>query len=423
MITASAERDTIRTLDYGYSVDDFHNSYTTALGGHVTYGLKPFVTTRLASALSQLQLHDVSPIISDLTYTPRLPQPSSDIWIAAHVEDEDPNPQVAVFYRLNSGEFSSQMMFDDGLHQDGAAGDLVYGAAIPATNENGTLEFYVSASDDLNKETVLPRGAPNRPFSLRVGFDTPGLFINEFVASNDSSSGIFDELGESDDWVEIYNGDSIAVWLGDKFLTDNLANPDKWQLPDTTLQPGGFLLIWADDDPEQGANHIDFKLDRDGEQIGIYAAMAGGFVAVDSLRYGFQETNVSVGRFPDGSGVWQSFTQPTPGRSNGSPTSVEQDDVTTPQAFALLQNYPNPFNSDTVIPFTLQQESNINITVYNILGAKVKELVAKVYPAGRYMVRWDGTNRANQQVVSGVYFIRMQSDNSNARSIRAIFLR
>ena len=80
-----------------------------------------------------------------------------------------------------------------------------------------------------------------------------------------------------------------------------------------------------------------------------------------------------------------------------------------PTAFALLQNHPNPFNPETEISYALRKDTRVNLTVYNILGQKVKTLVDGFETAGPKSVRWDGTDEGGNQVGSGVYFYRISA--------------
>ncbi len=143
---------------------------------------------------------------------------------------------------------------------------------------------------------------------------TPRLFINEFMASNQST--VADPNNEYDDWIEIFNGEAYDIDLSGYFLTDNLNNPHKWAFPSISLPAGGHLLVWADDQPNQIGCHASFKLDKDGEQIGLY----WGTVLVDTITFGPQRTDVSFGRRSDGDNRWvffdPAFNAPTPGAAN-----------------------------------------------------------------------------------------------------------
>ena len=143
------------------------------------------------------------------------------------------------------------------------------------------------------------------------------LVINEFLASNDSAN--TDPFGGHDDWIEIYNAGTEAVDIGGMYITDDLAETNKWQIPatqpdSTTIQAGGFLILWADGKPEQGIVHVDIKLSGGGEQIGLYESDATS--VIDTLTFGDQTTDISAGRISDGSDTWEFFTNPTPGYTN-----------------------------------------------------------------------------------------------------------
>jgi hypothetical protein len=81
-----------------------------------------------------------------------------------------------------------------------------------------------------------------------------------------------------------------------------------------------------------------------------------------------------------------------------------------PKTFALHQNYPNPFNSQTIIKYDLPKASNVEITIYNILGKRVNNLVNGEQPAGFHQATWDGTNGRGKMVASGVYFYRIEAE-------------
>mgnify|MGYP001164067374 FL=1 len=79
------------------------------------------------------------------------------------------------------------------------------------------------------------------------------------------------------------------------------------------------------------------------------------------------------------------------------------NDVNVPKEFTLKQNYPNPFNPTTDISFTIGQTSDINLTIYNLLGQKVRVLENASRQAGTHTLRWDGRDQMGQDVSTGVY--------------------
>ncbi len=138
-------------------------------------------------------------------------------------------------------------------------------------------------------------------------------------------------------WIEIYNPGSETVFLGDTYLTDDLNEPGKWQMPSENLDPGGYLVIWADNEVQQGVHHASFKLSKGGEQIGIFTSPATGSLPVDILTYGTQNTDISTGLYPNGDGIAQLLTLPTPGASNSQPLTVPEL-----QNNLQLTLFPNP---------------------------------------------------------------------------------
>ena len=145
------------------------------------------------------------------------------------------------------------------------------------------------------------------------------LFINEWMASNDNT--IADNFGEFDDWIEIYNAGTSDIDLANYYITDDPLEPTKWQIPSgnsalTTVAAGSFLLLWADNDIDQGENHLGFKLSANGEQISLF--QADGTTLVNEVIFGPQASNTSSGRIPDGSNDIQVFISATPSESNSN---------------------------------------------------------------------------------------------------------
>jgi len=77
--------------------------------------------------------------------------------------------------------------------------------------------------------------------------------------------------------------------------------------------------------------------------------------------------------------------------------------------FQLTQNYPNPFNPATTIEFSIPQQRNVQLTIYNILGQKVITLIDKTCPAGIHSVVWNATDQAGKGISAGLYFYRLQA--------------
>ena len=80
-----------------------------------------------------------------------------------------------------------------------------------------------------------------------------------------------------------------------------------------------------------------------------------------------------------------------------------------PKSIELYQNYPNPFNPTTIIPYSIDRTTEVNISVFNLLGQKVRTLFSGVQFQGLYRIRWDGTDDSGKTVPSGIYFCRLDA--------------
>jgi hypothetical protein len=88
----------------------------------------------------------------------------------------------------------------------------------------------------------------------------------------------------------------------------------------------------------------------------------------------------------------------------------QQEHITgIPKTYQLSQNYPNPFNPQTLIKYDLPEPGFVNITVYNILGQKVKTLVDEPQEMGYKSVYWDGKDDEGKEVASGIYFYKIKT--------------
>ncbi|MEM6345464.1 MAG: CotH kinase family protein [Bacteroidota bacterium] len=126
------------------------------------------------------------------------------------------------------------------------------------------------------------------------------LKINEVQAAN--LNGIKDENKQAADWLEIYNPSDRLIDLGGMYLSDDLADPYRWQIPmsdafQTTILSKGFLRFWADGDTADGILHLPFKLAKAGETL--YLFERGGLL-LDSLAFPALGQDSVYARFPDG---------------------------------------------------------------------------------------------------------------------------
>jgi len=75
----------------------------------------------------------------------------------------------------------------------------------------------------------------------------------------------------------------------------------------------------------------------------------------------------------------------------------------------MLQNYPNPFNPQTAIVYDIAKAGQVSLSIYNVLGQKIRTLVDGLQNASRHTVQWDGKDDNGAQVTSGIYFYRIHA--------------
>ncbi len=186
------------------------------------------------------------------------------------------------------------------------------------------------------------------------------IIINEVQSSNAST--IADNFGDFDDWIELYNPDDGPIDISGLVLKDNI---DTWQIPaNTVIQPQNFLLLWADDEEEQGAYHTNFKLSAaNGEFLGLFAS--DSITEIESVNIPPLSEDQSYGKCIDGS--WSVMSDPTPLILNDcqlTNTNDLSDD---------LMVYPNPSDGTLQVDLGTTEYETIDFHLYSINGKLVLE--------------------------------------------------
>ena len=245
------------------------------------------------------ETHD--PDIAEVSVEPGLPQEGEEVAVRAAVQDPDDDlDQVLLHYDVGAG-YESVEMFE--------VSEGVREAIIPAQPDSALVSYYIEATDATGLAAFFPQDAPGEPARFLVGL--PVIYVNELMADNDSV--VADEAGEFDDWFELYyyaeeESGLPPVNLKGYYLSDSPSNPQKWQIAeDLMIDPGTHLLFWADDDEEQGALHTNLKLSAGGESLILYYFSEEHQLGtvIDEIDFPDQTTDVSYGRWPDGTQDWR----------------------------------------------------------------------------------------------------------------------
>ena len=331
MLMPAIEADAYYPLSHGFTTVDFEGSLETAAGGHVEFGIMPWLETRTASLEPQLDedvpvlvLHEIEVKAPALNF----------LRVRAIVDGGGDDVEVSCWVDAGAGS-TAYAMFDDGEHGDRKAGDGTWGVNVPIQADWTTATYQVQATSTAG----LERWIPCSPELVTVGMSPSDLVINELISSN--ANNVSDEFGEFDDWVELFNAGNSPVSLGGKYLTDNLNNPDKYALPGGVLGAGEWSFYWMDNDPEQGPHHAPFTLSAGGEQVALLEWNEADqlWVILDFIPFGPSEQDASLGRYPDGADYWVWFATPTPSATNNYAIILGQDEL---GVSATRQFAPNP---------------------------------------------------------------------------------
>jgi hypothetical protein len=145
----------------------------------------------------------------------------------------------------------------------------------------------------------------------------PTVLINELMADNAGSFEDPDEPLEYPDWIELYNPSPIPVNMAGMYLSDDPDQPQLFRIPDGVMLPAfGYLIFIADEEPEQGPLHTNFRLSKGGETIALYDTELRGSRLLDQVTFDGLGPDLTFGRFPNGGADWAALGANTPGGYN-----------------------------------------------------------------------------------------------------------
>ena len=261
----------------------------------------------------------------------------------------------------------------------------------------------VSTSTDIQISVSLTESTQIRAVFEAIPITSVSLHINEVQSKNDTTYA--DEFGEYNDWVEIYNSGTTDIDLAGFYLSDNPSITNKYQVlsgepTKTTVPAGGFLVLWLDNDTEQGANHLGFKLDSDDE---VLLVNVDGITVIDTLSFDLN-ADESYGASSDGDeSNYEVFTTPTPNATNN--TTLNINDLNILEHIIV---YPNPV-SNGVININSYSENGIEVTLFNLLGNQLN-------------IKLNHNNTINvSSLRTGQYFLKITQNNKT--SIKKILIK
>lgn len=382
IIDASVQADTNKFYTYAQFIGNINTDYT--VGNNTAPGLTNLMDTR-GSYLSALTDFTVTqPTISNVLVSDSVPEVGDTITITSTIIDTN-SDAVYLGYRTDDfAPFTKIQMYDDGTHNDGTAGDNIFGVDLTLT-EDITHYYIYAENDDIGK--FSPVRAEHEFYTIEATYTTitvGDLVINEIMASNETTA--TDQDGEYDDWLELYNNSNQTLSLDNLYLSDDPDDLLVWGFPSgTTIEPDSYLIVWCDKDEDQTGLHADLKFSADGESAIL--SYANGTI-IENVTFGVQTTDMGYARVPNGTGDF--IIQAPTFEANNESLSISEVEFNND-----LTYYPNPTNSilniqNSIYPIDL-------VEVYNIQGQLLykntfsNENSVSIdfinYPKGMYMVK------------------------------------
>ena len=400
----AAQYDTYRTLDYGFSFNDFLNSYGSDFeNAHVKQGILEFIASRKEALTNQIVFSGNDPIIYEGVIEDDVIFVGETVCIRTAIFGDIMNADF--FYKHeNEDEWSSATLTHQPITNSKHVEDHDRWIVELSFEQTGRYDWYIFTSNNSTYDKFPIYDY--KSFEVLDVVDNQTVWINELLAKNEAIN--VDETGEYDDWIELWNYDQAEVDLANHYLTDKRDNLTKWQFPDSAVQifPDEYMLIWCDEDQEDGGLHTNFKLSSGGEFLAL--VHPDGETIIDSISFPSQAEDISYGRIlsSDFQYEWD-YLSPTPGYSNTS-LHISKTELLV-NSFELNSIYPNPFNSNFKISLDIHDDlGKFRVDLVSLTGRTI--LSKTVIPS------FSGTitipMNIDKTFASGTYFIRIIGDNT-----------
>ena len=366
--------------DYGWGIMDLSRALYYHPAGDIVFAHRPMITAAAGQPIN----------------------------IAVNISGGSGIDEAQLYWRNgDTGDFTESAMTANGSD---------FTATIPG-QAGSQIQYYFKATDTNNSFAYFPLGGEMHP--LKVGLDAVQYTesfddgINSWISGGtnntwglsakytrtgplsltDSPSGNY--LDNTDSWIksnvvlDLSHASTAAFsfyWRGvlqtgrDSLLIEASTDDANWNRFPQAISGSGFSFaqITCDLTPYLGQSdvRVRFRLKTDASTVreGIY---------IDDVAFS-----------------WTS-------------TSIDESPITTPRLFSLGQNFPNPFNPSTQIEFSLSSRERVELSIYDMLGRKIRTLINTEIEPGQHSIIWDGANDSGQDVASGVYLYKLSAGDAS----------
>ncbi len=297
-----------------------------------------------------------------------------------------------VYVSTNSGDSWSTLPVPAGVDSNiyvnmtirGSDSKILYGSAqLHGTDASTAMGFFRSTDGGQTWSISNPAGQTIYAFDafhknprIIYGHDlSPTRLVHRSTDGGSTwtqlKAGFFSE-------PKIHPTDSLTIY----FFGRNTINKSTDGLQNTTT-------VYTDQNLDSTRQMVDIKISQANPNV-VWAAAKGYFLY----------------RTTDAGATWTKITA-IRDSVYGGVTVVEEDERTVPDAFTLEQNFPNPFNGTTVIRFRIVQQAHVELSIYDLRGRLIRNMVSKILSPNSYQVLWDGADTHDTVVASGTYLYRI----------------
>lgn len=391
LLATGIETDDFYGLDYGFTSEDFEASNSESWGNHVAHAIGPFVASRNFWADAQSEEFEGVPSSTPFAWAkgPILDD-TLRIMVWGHELDNALSWNATAHVLLSNGSTVTEPMT---LSPSELHGSL-WSANIPADGND-----YAHWHAIIESPSGFVTQSPCSSEKIWNTLPQPGIVINEVMSKN--NSWVADAAGDYQDWAELYNQSDGPINVSDLYLTNRWSEPNRWKLPNVTLDSGQHLLVWCDDESDEGTLHASFTLDASDDELFLMSREDNAWRLMDSISWTNSAADQSLGRATDGAPNWIWFqplsdAPPTPNASNGTVNSIVEH---------------SPVNEANIAWQTFELQYAVSIQKPTLLPFPAKWSIFSM--EGKAMAQGKGRDLNLNHLSAGLFILRFHDEHNN----------
>lgn len=295
---------------------------------------------------------------------------------------------------------------------------ICYFGDIELLSSSGYDSFVAKLGPNGNWLWAVNQNADGHEYSYEISTNSSGV---SFIIGEQYGGVYIASIGPNGNWLWTSEINGTAACYGEDVCSDDSGNCYATGYFSGDVELGSITL----DGLNSSTDIFVAKLDSNGDWLwavnnggstsdqgyGIAVDLLGNCYITGEFYYTFYCGPFSLPNFGDGDIFVAKL---------GNDTSIDNEIIPTNLEFS---NYPNPFNPKTSINFSIQKDSNVELTIYNIKGRKIKTILNQTLKKGKHSFIWSGTDKEGTSVSSGIYFLKLIVNNETELTKRCLLLK